>query len=358
MAHVQAPDFCTIEWSRYTGYALIVGGGATASWIIYLLTEPMAVMRLLANPFLVLELPLLFTCSVGFALFGYMLAAGRKGIVLFLRRFGNEQLNDAIRELMHSRLRRAFRLVTLDDSSFRRLGPRWRGLFLSLVAPAAVCGFVASTIAASQRVAWSELSDGSPFGGFLVLMLMIEVFAVAVTAIAALSLAVAAIRAHFTGFRRIEDDGSQADVMARMRSLKSRARAPSIFAPMATIVTTTDQQWQSAVLGLAELSDVVVIDISVPSESICWELEALRPHSAKVVLVAEQQALSKWRSSPSDEHDQLQSRMSHFIATLPLVPYPRAEDVRTTPLGDVLLARRSAGAKNWQRYAERSIRER
>ena len=120
MAHVQAPDFCTIEWSRYTGYALIVGGGATASWIIYLLTEPMAVMRLLANPFLVLELPLLFTCSVGFALFGYMLAAGRKGIVLFLRRFGNEQLNDAIRELMHSRLRRAFRLVLLW--TIRRFG--------------------------------------------------------------------------------------------------------------------------------------------------------------------------------------------------------------------------------------------
>src|SRR5690606_4684973 len=52
-------------------------------------------------------LPLLaLLLSPAFVLIGWVLAAGKKELVLFLRRFGNEALNDSVRELVQTVLRK------------------------------------------------------------------------------------------------------------------------------------------------------------------------------------------------------------------------------------------------------------
>lgn len=283
-------------------------------------------------------LPLLaIVLSPVLVLAGWVLAAGRKELVLFLRRFGNEALNDAVRDLVQTVLRRRARLVTLDDSVFVPLGPRWRGLVASLIPSGIVLGAIALGYAGFAKVAQSELEDETPFGTALVLIQLGIVFVGIVAGLIAVLLFVAAVRAHFVGRMSVFDDVSLARVLKRLGRFRSLARAPTIAAPMATVVSVTDPEWQATVASIARICDVTLIDISQPREAIRWELATLREAGVRVVLLAQREALARWWHLGADDADgPLAAELRGLAAGLPMVTYDAPDRLAETELLKIL----------------------
>lgn len=270
-------------------------------------------------------------------LVGWVLAAGRKDLVLFLRRFGNEALNDSVRDLIQANLRKRARLVTLDDSAFAPLGPRWLGLASSLAPSGVVLGAIAVGYAGFAKVAESELREETPFGEALTLIQVGIVLLGVLAGLTAAILFAAALRAHFLGRRMVHDDSSRERVLHRLRALRSLARAPVIAAPMATVVTVTASEWQATVASIARMCDVTLIDISHPSESIHWELETLKEARVRIVLLAQREALARWWDVTGDDADaRLAAEMRQLAAGVPLVTYDAPDRLNETELVEIV----------------------
>ena len=279
-------------------------------------------------------LPLLaILLSPVFVMLGWVLAAGRKELVLFLRRFGNEALNDSVRDLVQEILRKHARLITLDDSDFESLGPRWRGLLVSLIPSGIILGAIALGYAGFAKVAESELREETPFGTALTLIQIGIVFVGFVAGQVAALLFVASLRAHFVSQRAIDDEPSRARVLKRLRKLRSLVRAPVIAAPMATVVSVTDAEWQATVASIARICDVTLIDISQPRENIRWELATLREARIRIILLAQREALARWwGKTGDDEEGRLAEQMRSLAGGLPLVKYDAPEHLIETEL--------------------------
>jgi hypothetical protein len=71
------------------------------------------------------------------------------------------------------------------------------------------------------------------------------------------------------------------------------------------VVRVIDALWKEAVSGLADISDVVLIDISQPTESLLWELQMLsqRPDIDLVVIGAADQVRALKVSGGFDRDD-------------------------------------------------------
>ncbi len=306
---------------------LVAGPVGAVGFSFYLIGLGIGAQTNGALPFLALML------SPPLVVAGWLLAAGRKDLVLFLRRFGNEALNDAVRDLVQTVLRQRARLVTLDDSVFVPLGPRWRGLAASLMPSAIVLGGIALSYAGFAKVARSELEDETPFGAALALIQLGIVFVGVVAGVVVVWLFVAAVRAHIVGRMAVSDDASLARALRRLRKLRSWARAPSIAAPMATVVSVSDAEWQTAVASMVRLCDVTLTDISQPSESIRWELATLRDAQVRVILLAQRDALARWWARGGDDADgRLAAAFRTLADGLPLVIYDAPDRLAETEL--------------------------
>lgn len=102
---------------------------------------------------------------------------------------------------------------------------------------------------------------------------------------------------------------------------------------MATVVSVTDPQWQSAVASIARICNVTLIDISQPREAIRWELATLREARLGVVLLAQREALARWWDHGGDDADgRLASELRHLTAGLPLVTYESPDRLPETEL--------------------------
>lgn len=269
---------------------------------------------------------------------GWLMTSGRKRLVLFLRRFGNEALNDAVRELIRKELKGQLRLVTLDDSAFQPAGPRWRSLLYSLLPPTAIVAAIAYFFGAGyERTARSELMDGTPFGAGMALLMVFMYLMAAVVFVVALLFGAAAVRTHFIARREIRDERSRTKVVRRLKRFKSVLRSPGFAAPMATVVTSSDEQWQAAVKDIGSVSHVALVDISTPRENVCWEIEALARQPVKMVLLADRRALTKWwDEAPAREVDGLARRMRQLAEGRTLVLYETADRLSETELADIL----------------------
>jgi hypothetical protein len=339
---LQIQYIASLRGSQLCGYALL-GATILSLAVVVLFFEaptvfPEAPAEILRSLFTV-ALCLAFLSPVGLPL-GWTLAAGRKRLVLFLRRFGNEQLNDAVRDLVQTTLRRHYRLVTLDDSNFAPLGPRWRGLFFSLIIPISVCVLIFLPLSELIRLVEGEVRGETGMAGFLVAVLWLLLLFAAISIVAAVILIGLALRSHFTARRAIRDSTSLRRVLRRLRDLKSMLRGPSIAAPMAMVVTSTDSEWQRVVSAFAEVCDVALVDISFPTPSLCWEVEELRKHPIQVILlIARTAAGSTERLSSSNDSEHWVARMNEVAAGLPTVVYDRAAALASTDLRTLLVNR-------------------
>jgi hypothetical protein len=337
---MHGPKWVPVQKGRWVGFFLLAVSVIVGPVSVFLFSMNLIGIGIGAklNLLLVVLPPLGILLSPLLIFVGWLLAAGRKKLILFLRRFGSEQLNDAVRALVQTRLRRRFRLVTLDDSAFSPAGALWSGLLVSLLPAGVTLILIFSSYGGFAKVAQSELEDETPFGAALAL-LQVGMLGLGLLAfVVCLVLTVMAIRAHFAAKRKIDSQKSRSKVVRKLRWHKSLVRAPSIAAPMATVVTTTDAEWQPTVLTIAPLCEVVLLDLSSPSDSILWELETVLSLELHVILLARRDKFNQWWDAENRGDDMhLWSKSRALAEGLPLIVYEAPDRIGETMLEDMLL---------------------
>lgn len=226
---------------------------------------------------------------------GVRLLRGKRRIVLFLRRFGFADATKALSYAANAVIGRSARLVTLDDAQVKAVG--------GPAAPRRLAGLVIVTlIAVGGGFGWWLWAKGfdllynhmtvtsstgtSDLAKAFVLPIVLAVAAVIIlliVSVLATSFVVFAslFSAATYGFaRRAErakrlEINSARDVQRRSRLIAKRGSR--IFAPRLLVVTVANAAWQQAVSALARNSAAVIIDISIPSENLRWEIRTLLP---------------------------------------------------------------------------------
>lgn len=230
---------------------------------------------------------------------GIRLLRGKRRVVLFLRRFGFADATKALTYAANAVIGRSSRLVTLDDARVKAVG--------GPSAPRRLAGLViVVTIVAGVVFTWWLLTKGFDFIldhmtdtsstdndsfataifaplaaslGVVLIMLVIFVFAASFVASVGLFSALTYRSARRAERAKGMGINSQQDVRRRSRLVAKRGRR--IFAPRLLVITVADEFWQQAVSAFASESAAVIIDVSIPSESLLWEIRTLLPVMGK-----------------------------------------------------------------------------
>src|SRR5262245_52572638 len=266
---------------------------------------------------------------------GKYLLRSRRGTALWLRRF---RFGDATRVVSTALdyIGRTWRVVTLDDAATEAVGVaaplRITNRVLSSIGQALpkIRGFVivmwkvvawTSGVALAAVVAWSAyngrlgdvaesvLGDGSPSDSTesaLVLVLGAVFVANIALLLAALALMLAGLP--LLGLSRlahnVQDDLTAAEA-AKSRTIRNLADielatsaiasvGQELLAPRLTVLKVDSAVWKETVTAVAEISGVVIIDVSLVTENLLWEVdESTRLFGTRIVYVAEREHVER-----------------------------------------------------------------
>lgn len=244
-----------------------------------------------------------FVASLVVLWLGLVMLRRRRHAVLFLRRFGYDDATRVVTAAL-SVLGRSWRVVTLDDSDVQAVGARRSGVTtfsreasrrvgkvvgrLSVVTFVAVVGtlvWAANTVTDPADLLPGGLLDGSP--------LRIESPAQVATAIVLVFVATTLVvgvlrRLLFPAVllaRRVERSAQTADGAVRQSvqdaddvetvgTLVERM-SRRVFSPQLMVVSSTNAMWRNAVSRLLASTEVTLVDVSRPTESLLWEIREL-----------------------------------------------------------------------------------
>jgi hypothetical protein len=316
---------------------LVVGAGGGGGGEGGLSDDDRRVLGLLGRAWLIA----LVVTVTGWAAGGALLR-GRRGMVLWLRRF---RYGDATRVVSGALdyIGRSWRVVTLDDAATEPVGVA-AGLRLSTgvlsgarrVAPrvvraAVVVGKVLALVSVAgivAVVAWSQyhgeldelfdaLSSGRDgpsesraalllwiFGavllGELAVMVGYVVLLVAVIPLIGLTVLVGRVTSDVRAaeLAKARSVRTLADVDAAAGSLAASSRG--LFAPRLSVLTVDGAVWRPTVTGLAQRSDAVLVDVSEVTDNVLWEVEAMAglPGTATVFVGRHDRAVALAGAAP------------------------------------------------------------
>jgi hypothetical protein len=231
----------------------------------------------------------------------WLCAAGPKLIVLYLRRFRLTTAQEVVTAALEQGLSKRYRVVTLDDASFppmevprlyKRLsrygGPvSWSvAMFVLVTIVTVLYGLTNPTI--TGMISGLALVGFVVFGGIL---FVIFFSAMVVLFTALLLLQRWRVRKHARLAVQTSDDVDR--VEATIADLGRWSKRSTLLAPRATIITVTDDLWRKVVAGLVQRANVVLVDISVSTDNLQWELALLEGRSFQhTVFVANREAES------------------------------------------------------------------
>ncbi|MEM7275393.1 MAG: hypothetical protein AAF547_20125 [Actinomycetota bacterium] len=259
---------------------------------------------------------------------GTRVVRGRTRVVLFLRKFGYDEAKDVVSHAAAQALGRRWRLVTLDDLDTTPVGSGTRvraglrvGRLVLVVIVAALGYLVFLFFADGLENAISSASDqaaddadnpvagliGAVIAGLIVgvivgLVGMVFMLAVAVFG----SLGLFAFVAHRSLRKAERDQLTVVQTTEQVRHLlrQVQARRNRFFSPRIAVVRSANAVWRDAVLGLADIADVVLVDVSDPTESLLWELDQLfRRPDLDVVPIGSGARLSAMIGGAGDQVD-------------------------------------------------------
>ena len=313
-------DYLPLPWPRRVvrwltgllGMLLIAAGLGLAAFPMLLLLmivilEPLSGWRHLE--------PVVFVFAAGAIvclLVGLRLKRGRRGLVLFLRRFGFLSASKTLSFAVGTGIGRRHRLVTLADAAIvaqgtpvatRRFvrGLRWIAVPAALLGLAFAVHFVygGSMDGIMRDVASSAQGSGQSFGEqiagvfigafvgaivavMLVVLILIQVTVVAMTGLAASRAANAVSKAEkaqrFTLSKADEVDAGIVKVVRLARK---------VLAPRLVVVGCADAVWQQVVSRLATECQIAIIDVSEPTDHVVWEVETTAALKARAVFVGQ-----------------------------------------------------------------------
>ncbi|WP_086668417.1 hypothetical protein [Lentzea kentuckyensis] len=264
---------------------------------------------------------------------GLQLLRGRRRLVLFLRRFGYADATKALSFAATNAIGGSWRLVTLDDDMVQGIGgstaPRKASGAGTLFVLAAVGVFVwwfmqfgadsfVDDWMAGATVSPGTGSDGldgigKALGGAMVLGLVI--FILMWLLIALVGVSVPLLLFSYFKARRAERALTQRIRTEREipgRVSKLARKSSKILSPRLTVVTVAHAVWRQAVVGFAHASGVVIIDVTIPSDALRWEIQTLLPTLGnRCVLVGRLDALT--RTLPNGRTVMNDSPLAHDI---------------------------------------------
>lgn len=201
---------------------------------------------------------------------------GAKRLVLLLRRFGDQELNAAVLNAFRDAMGRRYRVVTLDDSSFVPVGIPGR-IVLTSVASALAIGFLlgtGSSVAILPFVIDSQDPDHIVWEAEIAIVLVL-LLAIFIAVVGALLYVAAFLYQRKERLTEVTEPHALRSVLHSVRDAKRVQRSLAFAAPLARVVRVTDALWKEAVIAIGGAADVAIIDVSIPSESIAWELRQM-----------------------------------------------------------------------------------
>jgi hypothetical protein len=279
---------------------------------------------------------------------GLSMLRRKRRMVLFLRRFGYSDATEAVTAAAASSAGQAWRLVTLDDSEVKAIGlptatrltyrgvgavaggaialvllaarilkyafwPAVAALFVLPLADialgsekarrvaAAGWGSFLHTLAIDHRLP-AHLQPDSHLAFLAALAIVIVVIAGGIGYFVALIGAMVMMgplvfaKSAITDLGKVEAEktievGGAVPISQVVQLLRYRSR--SVYAPHLTVVKVPSSMWHDTVRELVRLSDVVLVDVSVPTQSLVWEVTTLLELHAHLQVVGEYQHVRK-----------------------------------------------------------------
>ncbi|MEW8692389.1 MAG: hypothetical protein AB2535_15065 [Candidatus Thiodiazotropha endolucinida] len=258
---------------------------------------------------------------------GLRLIRGRRRLVLFLRRFGYDEATEALSFAAASAMGQRWRLVTLDDNEIAPiLGIKTRGRILGFLR----WMFLAAIVVGLFWLFGEGFTDymgsiidgmktnnrGGGFDAIIGQIIVTIVMALVIGVIAGgfvlmlIALLGAGVLFSWRSFhlykkaelgqsKNIENVDQIEPVIGTVLKLSRK-----IFAPRLVVVRVNSAIWQAVVRQFADVSAVILIDVSSPGEGLLWELENLMgKYRQRTILVGQYDALEKISALPVTNTD-------------------------------------------------------
>ncbi|GAA2356160.1 hypothetical protein Cme02nite_49210 [Catellatospora methionotrophica] len=240
------------------------------------------------------QLLLLAAVAVVFPVVGLRVIRGRRLLGLYLRKFGFGDTTRTVSFALKSAAGRSLRLVTLDDAMVVPIGAGAgkrrvaAGVWILMGGLAAIVifylcggGYDADAQRNLDEAINSADSTAERFlAGPMIAIINALAFAVAVFFVCLVVVIMAVALGAHRAARRAERAASRAltsqhEVGGAARQLAAAAR--KTFAPRLMVVAVPTAFWQQAIRGLAGVCDIVVIDVSNPTDALLWEVRNIKP---------------------------------------------------------------------------------
>jgi hypothetical protein len=245
---------------------------------------------------------LILTISI-FMYFSYVFAFRKKKLILFLRKFGKPQIIENLNSVLPN-LKSHFRLVTLNCGVFvptkmvfqQRVIP-----FLIFVPLVLVLLFFGLTSVASEKESVSypsnflekefsiqdykkteDLEQKLKWSKFFFITIMWLIF------YSMYRLVKKVFGFDMPSNLGVNDNKELKTTLSLINKMSHWSNAPPTSFPISLTVTTIDAIWQECVEKLITTCNIILIDISNPSENLNWELEiSFSRCPEKVILVSD-----------------------------------------------------------------------
>lgn len=256
-----------------------------------------------------------FLFYVGWALF-----EGRKTPVVYLRQFGSTSANRVISDAIGARLGSAYRVVTLDDLEIQPTYPPRIHVLFSVLAPLvlAVCFVGISTYVYELRQR-RQYTFGAGLDQGLAPMIIELCFGAC-----GIMASVHTWRVFRRSHLKVVDIQGVHEVTKRVLKLSNWLRGPRLMDSAVTVVRVADSEWKSMVASLLEYTGNVIVDVSIPTPNVLWELEQLSLlHFRQCVIIANRELLLGWLDAtpPADEAPDLYDRTRALLADREILLY-------------------------------------
>jgi hypothetical protein len=286
--------------------------------------------------------------------FGLWLVRGRRRLALYLRKFGYGDSTRAVTRALTSAVGTRLRVVTLDDAVVAPVGVARTGrrvaafifvVFTGLIAWALYWlfggGFDRLLIDTQQALEDTRPETDDPFERFgNVIGTGIAAFAVSIVVLSliftglllALGVVILAASAYVSALiagryakRSIGSDQAIAPTARRIARISRRVFSPRLF-----VMRVTDAIWPQAVRGLGAAADVVIIDVSHPTDALLWEVEAMRLiFGRRWLLVGAYEYVTPLANPQTANSDDHRGRLARLLDGEQVIAYGHTkEDIR------------------------------
>lgn len=210
---------------------------------------------------------------------GVRLIRGRRRLGLYLRKFGYGDATRAVSQALRGGVGRRVRFVTLDDAMVAPLGvskaPRRIAWLVCVVCSALAAWWLYWAFGGPSDQAL-EAAGGDANEAFTVI---VTLFIALVGLCLALSIALFAGSAYRSAraAERFATRAIDSDRIIEPTAREIARLSRRVFSPRLVVVRVASPIWQPAVYGLGRVSDVVIIDISHPTDALLWEVTNMKP---------------------------------------------------------------------------------